>query len=108
MKTTSGQTRHIGSVTPRNRPFALGLSQHPCRTNRGNTTELLGDAAKLTTSDFSKGAREEATRPDAVPVALMNGEQLVALMMQNEVMVTRHSHDIFDLTDEASNPHLTD
>jgi restriction system protein len=51
----------------------------------------------ITTSDFSKGAREEATRADAVPVALMNGEQLVALMVQHEVMVARHSHDILDL-----------
>lgn len=52
----------------------------------------------ITTSDFSKGAREEATRPDAVPVALMNGEQLVALMVQHEVMVARRPHDILDLS----------
>ena len=53
-------------------------------------------------SDFSEGAKDEATRPDAVPVALMNGEQLVALMVQHEVMVTRRPHDILDLslTDE--------
>ena len=56
----------------------------------------------ITTSDFSKGAKEEATRPDAVPVALMNGEQLVVLMVQHEVMVARRPHDILDLslTDE--------
>ena len=52
----------------------------------------------ITTSDFSKGAKEEATRPDAVPVALMNGEQLVALMVQHEVMVARRPHDILDLS----------
>lgn len=52
----------------------------------------------ITTSDFSKGAKDEATRPDAVPVALMNGEQLVALMVQHEVMVTRRPHDILDLS----------
>ena len=34
----------------------------------------------ITTSDFSTGARDEAARPNAVPVALMNGEQLVALL----------------------------
>ncbi|MBP8801791.1 MAG: restriction endonuclease [Kiritimatiellae bacterium] len=43
----------------------------------------------ITTSDFSKGAREEAERVDAMPVALMNGEQLVALMVENEVGVRR-------------------
>jgi len=53
----------------------------------------------ITTSDFSKGAKDEATRPDAVPVALMNGEQLVALMVQNEVMVSRASHDILGLVE---------
>ena len=31
----------------------------------------------ITTSDFSKGAREEATRANATPVGLMDGEQLV-------------------------------
>ena len=52
----------------------------------------------ITTSDFSKGAKDEATRPDAVPVALMNGEQLVVLMVQHEVMVARRPHDILDLS----------
>jgi restriction system protein len=57
----------------------------------------------ITTSNFSKGAKEEATRPDAVPVALMNGEQVVALMVQHEVMVTRRPHDILDLDDSSEN-----
>jgi restriction system protein len=52
----------------------------------------------ITTSDFSKGAKDEATRPDAVPVALMNGEQLVVLMVQHEVMVARRPHDILDIS----------
>ncbi len=55
----------------------------------------------ITTSDFSKGAKDEATRSDAVPVALMNGEQLVALMVLHEVMVARRPHDILDLDDGA-------
>jgi len=52
----------------------------------------------ITTSDFSRGAKDEATRSDAVPVALMNGEQLVVLMVQHEVMVARRPHDILDLS----------
>ena len=39
----------------------------------------------ITTSDFSKGAREEADRKDTTPVALMNGERLVALLVENGV-----------------------
>ncbi len=51
----------------------------------------------ITTSDFSAGARTEAARSNAVPVALMNGEQLVALLAANEIGVTRNTHDIFDI-----------
>ncbi len=43
----------------------------------------------ITTSDFSKGARDEAERADATPVALMNGEQLVALLVESEIGVRR-------------------
>jgi restriction system protein len=51
----------------------------------------------ITTSDFSKGAKEEASRHSATPVALMNGEQLVALLIEHQLLVTRQSHDILEL-----------
>jgi restriction system protein len=51
----------------------------------------------ITTSDFSSGARKEADRPNAVPVALMNGEKLVELLAEHEVGVQRRSHDLLDL-----------
>jgi restriction system protein len=51
----------------------------------------------ITTSDFSKGAREEATRGDADPIALVNGEEFVVLMVQHEVMVRRQKHDILEI-----------
>ena len=54
----------------------------------------------ITTSNFSKGAREEATKPNATPVALMNGEQLVVLLVENGVGVERRSHDLIELEDE--------
>ncbi len=54
----------------------------------------------ITTSDFSTGARTEAARQDAVPVALMNGEQLVALLAAYGVGVTRQAHEIIDLGEE--------
>lgn len=37
----------------------------------------------VTTSDFSRGARKEAARSDVAPVALMNGEELAALLAAN-------------------------
>lgn len=57
----------------------------------------------ITTSDFSSGAREEAARPDASPVALMNGEQLAALLAEYELGVHRERHDLFSL-DEPDDP----
>ncbi len=54
----------------------------------------------ITTSDFSGGATEEAQRPDAVPVALMNGEQLVALLIENDLCITRLRQDIIELEAE--------
>ena len=57
----------------------------------------------ITTSDFSDPARQEAARPDASPVALMNGEQLAALLAENEIGVRREEHVLLTLDepDEA-------
>lgn len=55
----------------------------------------------ITTSDFSKRAGQEAMRPDAAPVALMNGEQLAALLAEKEVGVRRERYDLFSLPDVA-------
>jgi restriction system protein len=51
----------------------------------------------ITTSDFSSGAREEAERPNATPIALMNGEQFVKLMIEHEIGVHRESHYIIEI-----------
>jgi restriction system protein len=51
----------------------------------------------ISTSDFSAGARSEAERPNAVPVALMNGEQLVALLVEHDLGVRRTSHYLIEL-----------
>ncbi len=38
----------------------------------------------ITTSDFSPGAVKEAAQADKTPIALMNGEQLVMLLIDEE------------------------
>lgn len=53
----------------------------------------------ITTSDFSAGAREEARRVDAIPVGLMHGEQLVALLVEHDIGVRRTTHDLIELGD---------
>jgi restriction system protein len=50
----------------------------------------------ITTSDFSKGARAEAERADATPVGLMNGEQLVKLLVENDIGIRRSSYDLIE------------
>jgi restriction system protein len=54
----------------------------------------------ITTSDFGSGARQEANRPNAVPVALMNGEQLVALLVESDIGIHRTSYDLIELGEE--------
>jgi len=54
----------------------------------------------ITTSDFSVGAIKEAAQPDKTPIALMNGEQLVILLIEHDIGVHRSSPDLFELNDE--------
>jgi restriction system protein len=51
----------------------------------------------ITTSDFSSGARDEAERSDAIPVALVNGQQLVDLLIEHEVLVKRVPYELINL-----------
>jgi restriction system protein len=55
----------------------------------------------VTTSDFSSGACTEAERPDAIPVALMNGEQLVSLLVENKICVAKKSYELIELGENA-------
>lgn len=56
----------------------------------------------ITTSDFSAGAKEEAKRPDATPVGLMSGEQLVALLVENEIGVRRTPLQLIQLGEDIT------
>ena len=51
----------------------------------------------ITTSDFSPGARQEADRPNAVPVALMNGEELVGLLVENDLGVHKTALNLIEM-----------
>ena len=58
----------------------------------------------ITTSDFSKGAKEEAERADATPVALMDGEQLVGLLVENEIGVRRTPLQLIQIGEAVGTP----
>lgn len=51
----------------------------------------------ITTGGFSDGAIKEANAPDKIPVGLMSGEQLIALLMEYNIGVLRVSFDLFEL-----------
>ncbi|MGC8634755.1 MAG: restriction endonuclease [Candidatus Limnocylindrales bacterium] len=51
----------------------------------------------VTTSDFSSGAREEASRVDRISVALMNGADLVSLLVEHQIGVRRTAADLLEL-----------
>ena len=54
----------------------------------------------ITTSDFSPGAVKEAAQADKTPIALMNGEQLVMLLMEHSIGVHRSTPDLFEIDEE--------
>ena len=51
----------------------------------------------ITTGDFSAGARQEAEQPDKTPIALMNGKQMVSLLIEHDIGVVRTNYDLIDL-----------
>ena len=55
----------------------------------------------ITTSDFSAGAIKEAAQHDKTPIALMNGEQLVMLLMEHGIGVHRSTPDLFEIDEDA-------
>jgi len=53
----------------------------------------------ITTSDFSKGAKEEAKQSDRTPIQLMNGKELVDLLVKYCIEVSRVSYKLIELTE---------
>lgn len=56
----------------------------------------------ITTSDFSPGAVKESTQANKTPIALMNGGQLVMLLMEHGIGVHRSTPDLFEIDEEFS------
>ena len=54
----------------------------------------------ITTSDYSSGAVKEAAQSDKTPIALMNGDQLVILLMEHGIGVHRSTPDLFEIDEE--------
>jgi restriction system protein len=55
----------------------------------------------ITTSDFKAGAIKEAAQSDKPPIAPMNGEQLMVLLMGHGIGVHRSTLDLFEIDETA-------
>ncbi|HIU17939.1 MAG TPA: restriction endonuclease [Candidatus Avidesulfovibrio excrementigallinarum] len=54
----------------------------------------------ITTSDFSSGAIKEAIQPNKAPIALINGKQLVLLLMEYNIGVQYSIQKLFDMNED--------
>jgi restriction system protein len=54
----------------------------------------------VTTSDFSSGARKEAAEPGKTRISLVDGEQLLDLLIQHGIGVTQEQHTLLSLDEE--------
>ncbi len=54
----------------------------------------------ITTSDFSKGARAEAVAIGKTPISLVNGEDLLQLLVKHNIGVTKESHTVLSIDEE--------
>lgn len=53
----------------------------------------------VTTSSFSKGARDEATRSSShTPIDLIDGDQLVSLLVEYNLGVKKNRYQLLELT----------
>lgn len=65
------------------------------RGSLGRSQASLG--LMMTTSDFSKGATEVAQAQGLAPIALINGQRLVELLLEHQVGVRREDHPLWFL-----------
>jgi restriction endonuclease Mrr len=69
-------------------------------------TQLRGSAEVdqrglvITTSDFTKDAVSEAIAPNKMPVSLVNGEKLLALLIKYEIGIKKENIPVYSLNNE--------
>ena len=62
----------------------------------------------ITTSDFSKGAQKEAQEPGKTPISLVNGNQLLDLLVKHGIGVAQEQHLLLSLDEEWWNEVIED
>jgi restriction system protein len=74
--------------------------QAPTVTSLRGSLQVHQQGIIITTSDFSKGARTEATAPNKTHIGLINGEELVGLLIRHKVGVRERSLPVLSLDEE--------
>jgi restriction system protein len=83
--------------------MAIQVKRWAANVQSNTVRELRGSLSAhergliITTSDFSRGAKEEGERTSAEPIALMNGQSLVALLVEHEMGVHRSMKQLFEM-----------
>jgi restriction system protein len=74
--------------------------QAPTVTSLRGSLQLQEQGIIITTSDFSKGARMEAIAQNKALIGLINGEELVGLLIRHKVGVRERSLPVLSLDEE--------
>ncbi len=90
---------------------AVQVKRYTANVQRPEIQKLRGSLREhdygffITTSDFSAGAREEAMRTGGgKPIVLVNGRQVVNLLMEHGIGVIRSTIDIYEFDEKSSDP----
>ena len=54
----------------------------------------------ITSSDFSKGARQEANAVGKTPISLVNSQELLELLIEHGIGVNKEQHTVLSLDEE--------
>lgn len=79
--------------------YSHNVSDNVVRELRG-AAEVDQRGLIITTADFTKAAKEEASAPNKMPVSLVNGEKLLELLIKYEIGVKSKKTELIFLDEE--------
>ena len=77
-----------------------GNVQAPTVTSLRGSLQVYQQGIIITTSDFSRGAREEAAAPNKTRIGLLNGQDLLELLIRHKVGVVEKALKVISLDEE--------
>lgn len=79
--------------------YSHNVSDNVVRELRG-AAEVDQRGLIITTADFTKAAKEEASAPNKMPVSLVNGEKLLELLIKYEIGVKSKKTELISLDED--------